>query len=231
MTSESRHDLIDHTGDFLDAAADAGAALGHMAKDLAAIVSGGIAARRVRRARAGGIPTGDVPPEDEISLGDAVDFMAQAFDEVQSQPANLSQDGRKISQVVNAFMDKHMDTPGVDLDGYYGPQSPDLVTLYVREFQPGWIYKLGAASSLWHNPDALPAGFAQVSDIRQAMRGDVCATNATGREPFGNMGVVVDANGAETDVLTQITGRGVGIVTYDRRDLRLFRWVGVSADA
>lgn len=228
MTSESRHDLIDHTGDFLDAAHDAGHALALMARDVLGMARASIAAARQRPRN---IPTGDVPPEDEISLGDAEDFMALAFAEVAANPSDMAQDGRYIPRVVTDFMDKHMGTPGVDLDGVYGPQSPDLVALYVREFQPGWLYTLGASANLWHNPDALPAGFAQISDIRQAKRGDICVTRATGREPFGNMGVAVEATAHEVSLLTQLVGIGVDIVTYDRKDLRVFRWVGVPANA
>ncbi len=225
----SRHDLMDHTGDFLDAAADAGAALAHMGRDLAGMMREGIASAR---ARPRWCPTGDVAPEDEISLADTNDFMALALQEVQSQPRNLSQDGRNISRVASEFMAKHVGTPGVDLDGVYGPQSPDLVALYVREFQPGWFYTLGAAANLWdHGTSALPAGFAPVQALANVRRGDICVTQESGREPFGNMGIAAGVSTDEVALLTQLVGIGVDMVTYDREDLRAFRWVGVAADA
>jgi hypothetical protein len=181
------------------------------------------APRRVRRRLTPSRP--GVVAEDTVE-----DAMTRALAQISRYPADFTHDGRYYHQVVNEFIAEHHGTPGVDLDGAYGPQSPDLITLYIREFQPGWLVQGMHASQFW-NQDMLPAGFIGIPAGKHVWpeRGDILVTPATALEPFGNLGIVSGTEAAGARVLTQ-TGDGVQFHTYPLTAAAgYWRWVGVPA--
>jgi hypothetical protein len=211
-----------HWGDFLDAITDAAIAAGDMCRD------------------AWGMLTAPAPkPQEAVNMevaADADHAMDLALAVLLSEPANNAHDGRPFTKAVSDFMAAHYQTEGVDLTGAYGPQSPDLITAYIREFQPGWMYKVGTARDLWTFPGAMPAGWEQVG---VPARGDIAVIEASEREPFGNLGVVSQVFGRTSytvsiQVLTQITSprNRVDFMQYPADVVRgYFRWVGVPVGA
>jgi hypothetical protein len=180
------------------------------------------APRRVRRRLTPAKP--DVVAE--VAVEDAMD---RALAQISRYPADMTHDGRYYHQVVNDFISEHHGTPGVDLNGAYGPQSPDLVISYVRQFQPGWLVSLNAAQ-FW-NQDVMPAGFIAIPAGKNVWpeRGDILVTPATALEPFGNVGVVAGTEAKGARVLTQ-TPEGVQFHTYPLNyPAGYWRWVGVPA--
>jgi hypothetical protein len=163
--------------------------------------------RRVRRRRLTPPQVGTV---DETRVEDA---MTAALRQMTATPQDTAHDGRPYPQVVNEFIAEHHGTPGVDLDGVFGPQSPDLVIEYVRQFQPGWLIRANAAQ-FW-NQNIMPAGFIAIPAGRYVFpeRGDILVTPATALEPYGNAGIVAGTEAKGVRVLTQ-TPDGVQFHTY-----------------
>lgn len=180
-------------------------------------------ARRVRRRLEPSSP--DVVAD--VAVEDA---MARALSQISRYPADMTHDGRYYHKVVNDFIAEHHGTPGVDLDGAFGPQSPDLVIEYVRQFQPGWLVRGMNASQFWNN-NVMPAGFIAIPAGKNVWpeRGDILVTPATALEPFGNVGVVAGTEAKGARVLTQ-TPDGVQFHTYPLNyPAGYWRWVGVPA--
>jgi hypothetical protein len=198
-----------------------GATLAELAKE--AVREAPALARRARRRL--------TPASPDVVADVAVeDAMAAALEQIQRYPADMTHDGRYYHTVVNNFIAEHHGGPGVDLDGAYGPQSPDLITAYIRQFQPGWMFRLGAAAKLW-NQHAMPAGFIAIPAGKNVWpeRGDILVTPATALEPFGNVGVVAGTEAAGARVLTQ-TPEGCRFHTYPLNyPAGYWRWVGVPA--
>lgn len=203
-----------HWGDFLDAITDAAIAAGDMCRD------------------AWGMLTVPAPkPQEAVNMevaADADHAMDLALSVLLSEPANNARDGRPFAKAVSDFMAAHYQTEGVDLTGAYGPQSPDLITAYIREFQPGWMYKVGTARDLWRFPGAMPAGWEKVG---VPARGDIAVLED---DQFGNLGIVANGNNSEVNVLTQFTSPRlrVDFKQYPSSAvLGYFRWVGVPVGA
>jgi hypothetical protein len=167
---------------------------------------------------------------DAVGLTEAEDAMNAALAYMADMPATTAHDGRPYSEVVNEFITKWHGHPGVDMDGLYGPQSPDLITLYVREFQPGWMFRVCHAAKLWRS-QTMPAGFMSIPGRMPTavQRGDIAITPASALEPFGNCGIVTGTEPKGVRILTQ-TPTGIQFHTYPFDAVSgYYRWVGVPA--